>query len=128
MTGFQTCALPISVDIYNPKIVQATESAIAIVKIQYSSFKDFICNKDENISIYGTFLDGENIYKHDLNNYGLIVMGNESNGVSDEIRALVNEKLYIPNYPASRETSESLNVAIATAIVCAEFRRQVSSK
>ena len=102
--------------------------AIARVKIQYTSLKDLIRNEGENVSIYGTFLDGENIYKYNLNNYGLIVMGNEGNGVSDEIRALVNEKLYIPNYPASRETSESLNVAIATAIVCAEFRRQVSSK
>ena len=117
-----------TVDIYNPKVVQATMGAIARVKIQYTSLKDLIRNEGENVSIYGTFLDGENIYKYNLNNYGLIVMGNEGNGVSDEIRALVNEKLYIPNYPASRETSESLNVAIATAIVCAEFRRQVSSK
>ena len=117
-----------TVDVYNPKVVQATMGAIARVKIQYTSLKDLIRNEGENVSIYGTFLDGENIYKYNLNNYGLIVMGNEGNGVSDEIRALVNEKLYIPNYPASRETSESLNVAIATAIVCAEFRRQVSSK
>ena len=57
-----------------------------------------------------------------------LVMGNEGNGVSDEVRALVNKKLYIPNYPTSRDTSESLNVAIATAIVCAEFRRQASLK
>lgn len=117
-----------TVDVYNPKVVQATMGAIGRVKVQYTSLTDLISEHGNNVSIYGTFLDGENIYSHELDNHGLIVMGNEGNGVSDEVRALVNKKLYIPNYPTSRDTSESLNVAIATAIVCAEFRRQASLK
>jgi TrmH family RNA methyltransferase len=76
------------------------------------------------IPVYGTFLDGENMYQKTMENRGLIVMGNEGKGVSKEVEAFVSERLYIPNYPAGRETSESLNVAIATAIVCAEFRRR----
>ena len=54
-------------------------------------------------------------------------MGNEGNGISEEVRKMVNRKLFVPNYPATRSTSESLNVAIATAIVCAEFRRQAAN-
>jgi TrmH family RNA methyltransferase len=76
------------------------------------------------IPVYGTFLDGENMYQKTMENRGLIVMGSEGKGVSKEVEAFVSERLYIPNYPAGRETSESLNVAIATAIVCAEFRRR----
>ena len=64
------------------------------------------------------------MYAKNLTNYGLIVMGNEGNGVSKEVAELVNERLYIPNYPPQRQTSESLNVAVATAIVCSEFRRR----
>lgn len=67
------------------------------------------------------------MYKESLSTHGLIVMGNEGNGISPEVRNLINRRLYIPNYPVGRETAESLNVAIATAIVCAEFRRQASS-
>ena len=78
--------------------------------------------------VYGTFLDGENPYEHDLQNRGVIVMGNEGNGISREIAALVNRKVLIPNYPQGRETSESLNVAVATAVVCSEFRRRATVK
>jgi TrmH family RNA methyltransferase len=78
----------------------------------------------KGVPVYGTFLDGENMYAKNLTNYGLIVMGNEGNGVSKEVAELVNERLYIPNYPPQRQTSESLNVAVATAIVCSEFRRR----
>ena len=77
--------------------------------------------------MYGTFLDGEDIYTQPLSAHGLIVMGNEGNGIGNEVKQLINRKLYIPNYPPERETSESLNVAIATAVVCAEFRRQAAS-
>jgi TrmH family RNA methyltransferase len=75
--------------------------------------------------VYGTFLDGEVMYQQPLSDHGLIVMGNEGKGVSPEVARLINERLFIPAYPADRETSESLNVAIATAIVCAEFRRRL---
>ena len=76
--------------------------------------------------MFGTFLDGKNIYSQELSAQGVIVMGNEGNGVCKEIEALVSQKLLIPNYPQGKDTSESLNVAVATAIVCAEFRRRLS--
>lgn len=114
-------------DIYNPKAIQATMGGIAHVKLHYTPLPDLIESLDKDIPVYGTFLDGENMYKESLSTHGLIVMGNEGNGISPEVRNLINRRLYIPNYPVGRETAESLNVAIATAIVCAEFRRQASS-
>ncbi len=116
---------PNTVDIYNPKAIQATMGGIARVKLHYTPLPDLIRSSGE-VPVYGTFLDGENIYTQPLTPYGLIVMGNEGNGIGKEVEQLVNRKLYIPNYPAGRETSESLNVAIATAVVCAEFRRQAA--
>ena len=71
---------------------------------------------------------GQNMYEQPLAANGLIVMGNEGNGIGKEVEALINRKLYIPNYPQGQETSESLNVAIATAVICAEFRRQAAWK
>ena len=79
----------------------------------------------DNYPVYGTFLNGDNIYSKELSPVGLIVMGNEGNGISPEVEQLINQRLYIPNYPQNRATSESLNVAIATSIVCAEFRRRI---
>ena len=117
------CSLD-TVDVFNPKVVQATMGALAHVKVYYTELVPFINKyKEKKIPVYGTFLDGENMYDHKLSANGLIVMGNEGNGIRGEIECLINEKLYIPNYPASRETAESLNVAIATAVICAEFRR-----
>ena len=116
---------PNTVDIYNPKTVQATMGGIARVRLHYTPLPEFIRSL-KGIPVYGTFLDGENMYTQPLSAYGLIVMGNEGNGIEDEVERLINRKLYIPNYPAERETSESLNVAIATAVVCAEFRRQAA--
>lgn len=113
-----------TVDIYNPKTVQATMGALARVKIHYTDLTSFLQER-ENTPIYGTLLDGENMYEKDLSANGIVVMGNEGNGIRSDIRKLINHKLYIPNYPLGKETSESLNVAIATAIVCAEFRRRV---
>lgn len=118
---------PNTVDIYNPKTVQATMGGIARVKVYYTLLPELIRMLGD-VPIYGTFLDGENIYEQQLATNGLIVMGNEGNGIGDEVGKLINRKLFIPNFPAERETSESLNVAIATAIVCAEFRRQAASK
>lgn len=111
-----------TVDVYNPKTIQATMGALPRVKVHYCDLPALISKLD--VPVYGTFLDGENIYAKNLSNHGLIVMGNEGNGVSEEVARLVNERLYIPNYPPQRETSESLNVAVATAVVCAEFRRR----
>lgn len=111
-------------DIYNPKTVQATMGGIAHVQVHETDLPDLLSGLDKDIPVYGTFLDGENLYGKKLENRGLIVMGNEGKGVSKKVAAFVTERLYIPNYPEGRETSESLNVAIATAIVCAEFRRR----
>ncbi|MBR2630459.1 MAG: RNA methyltransferase [Bacteroidaceae bacterium] len=111
-------------DIYNPKTVQATMGGLARVQVHYVDLVEMLRGLETGIPVYGTFLDGENMYQKKLGNKGLIVMGNEGKGVSKDVEAFVSERLYIPNYPEGHETSESLNVAIATAIVCAEFRRR----
>lgn len=118
---------PDTVDVYNPKVIQATMGAIARVKVHYTPLADLIRSFD-GMPVFGTFLNGENIYSQQLPTNGLIIMGNEGNGISQEIEKLVNHRLYIPNYPQGQKTSESLNVAIATAIVCSEFRRQAALK
>lgn len=114
---------PNCVDLYNPKVVQATMGAIARVKVHYTELPQLI-NAMKNLPIYGTFLEGEFIYDTPLSNKGIIVMGSEGNGISKEVGQLVNKKLFIPSYPPNRTTSESLNVAIATSIICSEFRRR----
>jgi len=111
-------------DIFNPKAVQATMGAISRVKIHYTDLAKEITALPASVPVYGTFLDGEIIYDTNLSDNGVIIMGNEGNGISREVGRTVNRKLYIPNWPAGAATSESLNVAIATAIVCSEFRRR----
>lgn len=113
-----------TVDVYNPKTVQATMGALARVKLHYVDLPSIIASMP-SVPIYGTFLDGNNIYAETLSVNGLIIMGNEGKGVSPEVAKLVNKRLYVPNYPSERVTSESLNVAVATAVVCAEFRRRL---
>lgn len=112
-----------TVDVYNPKVVQATMGALARIKVHYCNLPNLVASL-KDIPVYGTFLDGNNMYDEILTPNGLIIMGNEGNGVSKEVSQLINKRLYIPNFPTTRETSESLNVAIATAVVCAEFRRR----
>lgn len=112
-----------TVDVLNPKTVQATMGSLARVKIEYCDLEQLLDTMPKDIPIYGTLLNGENIYKTELTNEGIIVMGNEGNGISNEIRKRISKKLLIPSYPENRETAESLNVAIATAIVCSEFRK-----
>ena len=111
-------------DIYNPKTVQATMGGMARVNVHYVDLVKTLSELSDDIPVYGTFLDGENLYDKQLSEHGVIVMGNEGNGVSQQVADLVTERLFIPNYPIGRSTSESLNVAIATAIICAEFRRR----
>ena len=110
-------------DAFSPKTVQATMGALARVKIHYCDIKKLISDLDD-VPVFGTFLDGNNIYESELSANGLIVMGNEGNGISKEVSALINKRILIPNYPQGNETTDSLNVAIATAIVCSEFRRR----
>lgn len=109
-------------DIYNPKAVQATMGALARVKFYYTDLLQLLSQYDG--PVYGTFLDGENIYGQELSENGIIVMGNEGKGISQGVGEMINRRLYIPNYPIGTQTTESLNVAIATSIVCAEFRRR----
>lgn len=113
-----------TVDAYNPKTVQATMGAIARVKIHYINLPEFIASLNEKAAVYGTFLDGKDIYKEKLTCNGLIVMGNEGNGIGKECAERITHRLLIPSYPAERPTSESLNVSTATAIICSEFRRR----
>lgn len=114
-----------TVDIFNPKVVQATMGAIFRIKFIYCDL-DAVCERfiSSRMKIFGTFLDGDTIYDKDLDSSGLIVMGSESNGISNQIATKVTDRLFIPPYPFGADTSESLNVAIATAITCSEFRRR----
>lgn len=113
---------PDCADLYNPKTVQATMGAIARVKVHYMPLEDFF-GQVKDMPVYGTFLDGQNMYETELTRHGIIVMGNEGNGISARLEPLITKRLYIPSFPSDRQTSESLNVAIATAVICAEFRR-----
>ncbi len=108
-------------DCYNPKVVQATMGALARVRIHYVDLPKWLAEYEG--LIYGTLLNGENMYEKPLQKSGIIIMGNEGNGISKEVRQYVNRPILIPSYPKNAETSESLNVSIATAIVLAEFRR-----
>lgn len=115
------CSLD-TADVYNPKAVQATMGALARVTFHYCDLVPFIGKYAG--PVYGTFLDGENIYSQNLSADGIIVMGNEGKGISPEVSDLITQRLLIPNYPFGTQCTESLNVAIATSIVCAEFRRR----
>ena len=110
-------------DVYNPKVVQATMGSIARVKVEYGNLLGLVESLPADVPVYGTLLDGDNIYQQQLENRGLIVMGNEGKGISPALAKKVNRRLLIPNFPEGRATADSLNVAIATAITCSEFRR-----
>lgn len=111
-------------DCFNPKVVQATMGAILRVRIHYTDLAGYLAvAARQGAPIYGTFLEGTNIYETPLTQNGIIVMGNEGRGVTERVARNVTRKLFIPPYPADRHGSESLNVAMATGIVCSEFRR-----
>lgn len=112
-----------TVDVYNPKVIQATMGAISRVKVHYCDLVELL-QRHSDVPVYGTFLDGDNMYNMDLSLGGFLVMGNEGQGISDKIGKIVSHRLYIPSYPIGCRTSESLNVSMATAIVVAEFRRR----
>lgn len=111
-------------DCYNPKVIQATMGAIARVKVVYLDLSQYLnAAIKKNIPVFGTFLNGSNIYNSVISQQGIIVLGNEGNGISKEVENMISHRLYIPSF--SKETaSESLNVAIAAAIVCSEFKRR----
>ena len=111
-----------TVDVWSPKVIQATMGSIARVSVVYTSLTALLSST--SLPVYGTLLDGHNIYQQALSPDGIIVMGNEGNGISAAVRPLVSKKLLIPDYSTSADKAESLNVAIATAITCSEFRRR----
>ena len=116
----QLICSPSTVDIYNPKVVQATMGSISRVNVNYIDLDLFL--KETTLPIFGTFMDGRNIYKETLPKQGIIIMGNEANGISESIEKLVKHRLTIPRFGKLQQT-ESLNVATATAIILSEFRR-----
>lgn len=113
-----------SADAYNPKTVQAAMGSLARVKVHQLDLSQYLESIHTDIPIFGTFLDGDNIYETKLDTKGVIVMGNEGNGISDPVARHVTKKLYIPNYNLDADKADSLNVAVATAVTCAEFRRR----
>ncbi|MEM6515912.1 MAG: RNA methyltransferase [Bacteroidota bacterium] len=117
------CSLS-TVDCYNPKVVQATMGSLTRVRVKYLDLEKFLLTS--GLKVFGTFMDGKTIYKTDLPKEGIIVMGNEANGISLNVEKLINERLGIPRYGRLKST-ESLNVATATAIVLSEFKRNVQS-
>ena len=127
------CSLD-TADCYNPKVVQATMGALARVQVEYVDLVSWLeeiknlNSQPSTLPIYGTLLNGRNLYEDGAiadRQQGVIIMGNEGNGISEAVRRYITHPLLIPPYPADAETSESLNVAIATAITLAEFRRRV---
>ncbi|TGV03161.1 TrmH family RNA methyltransferase [Flavivirga rizhaonensis] len=109
-----------TVDCFNPKVIQATMGSIIRVNISYVDLELFL--KEINVPVYGAFMEGETVYNMHLPNKGILVMGNEANGVSKDIEALIRKKVSIPRF-GDLQATESLNVATATAILLSEFRR-----
>lgn len=112
-------------DVYNPKVVQSTMGALARVEVRYVDLPAELRRlAGAGMPVYGTFLDGSDIYCSTLTEGGVVVMGNEGNGISPEVERCVSSRLLIPSFPPGRQKVESLNVATATAIVLSEFRRR----
>lgn len=109
-----------SVDVYNPKVIQATMGSISRVNVVYGNLNQFLSKT--HLPVFGTFMDGKNIYQESLPSEGIIVMGNEANGISNSIEERVSHRIAIPRF-GDLQATESLNVATATAIVLSEFKR-----
>ncbi|MDR2963423.1 MAG: RNA methyltransferase [Bacteroidales bacterium] len=118
----QVLCSPHCVELYNPKVVQASMGAIFRVPVLQGNLLDFFA-QCEHSNIFAADLEGENVYSAVLPANSILVMGNEGNGISEEIRRSVPHKLHIPSFKFGSEQSESLNVAMATAILCSEFKR-----
>lgn len=111
-----------TVDIYNSKVVQATMGSIARVAVHYLNLEAYL--RGTSLPVFGTFMSGDSIYEQNLPSKGVIVMGNEANGISLSVEKLINNKLTIPRFGALQQI-ESLNVATATAIILNEFKRKI---
>jgi TrmH family RNA methyltransferase len=113
---------PGTADCYSPKVVQATMGAIFRVNSYYTPLPAFLRQAKRHTIVYGASLDGENLYTKPLTVGGIIVIGNEGNGISPDVAAEVSSRLLIPSFPEGSGRSESLNAAVSAAIVCAAFR------
>ncbi|MDT0641661.1 RNA methyltransferase [Zunongwangia sp. F363] len=111
-----------TVDCYNPKVVQATMGSIARVKISYVNLTEYLTARPQDLPVFGTFMDGENIYSDPLPQKAMLIMGNEANGISEVVAKQVNQRVAIPQF-GKEASAESLNVATATAICLSEFKR-----
>lgn len=116
---------PDTVDLYNPKTIQSTMGSVARVNVSYQNLDEILKKANKKVAIYGSLLDGENILHKKLSTNGFIIIGNESKGISENIRNYINQKIFIPGYNSDTvsDRPESLNASIATAIICYEFRR-----
>ncbi len=116
---------PKTADLYNPKVIQASMGSFCRVNVFYTSFETVarIAEKS-SVAVFGAFLEGENIYEKKLPTRALLVMGNEGNGISRETEARIERKIKIPGFNKNATSAESLNVSVATALICSEFKRQ----
>ena len=118
-----------TVELYNPKVIQATMGSISRVKVKYLDLQEFLQTIEPESPVYGTFLEGENIYNTDLRNQAILMIGSESHGISGYLESVITKRLHIPSYNGEnqgiRGAPESLNASVATAIACAEFRRRM---
>lgn len=115
-----------TVDCFNPKVVQASMGSLTRVNITYLDLEDYLKNQQMKL-IYGTFVDGKSIYSSTVRNKGVLVLGNEANGIGEEIEKIVTDRIAIPQFGHRKET-ESLNVATAAAIMLSEFKRRSIEK
>jgi RNA methyltransferase, TrmH family len=117
------------VDVYNPKVVQASMGALLHVNVFYTELKDFFAvAAKKKVPVFGTLLEGSSIYEHKLDNKGIILLGNESKGISEELLPFITDKIRIPKYSSAREGIDSLNVGMAASVVFSEFLRKSGMK
>lgn len=116
----QLICSPNTVDCFNPKVVQASMGSLARISMVYTDVIQFL--QKETRPVYGALLQGENVYKSELENEAVLVVGNEANGISEAIQKIIAHKITIPQFGKNQQT-ESLNVATATAILLSEFKR-----
>ncbi|MCX6282489.1 MAG: RNA methyltransferase [Bacteroidetes bacterium] len=115
------------VEVYNPKVVQASMGSVARVNVVYTELAGFLKKLNGRLPVYGTFLQGESIYTKHLAEHGIIIIGSEAHGISEKLAAFVTGQLFIPSFGSTGNgKAESLNAAVAAAVVIAEFRRRVS--
>ena len=118
-----------SVEVFNPKTVQASMGSLTRVQIHSTDAVSFLENIPKGHPVYGTLLDGENMYGTKLSENGIIIIGNESRGISERLLPFITQPIYFPHFPSTQKAgAESLNASVAMALVCAEFRRQVANR